>query len=127
MNARLNTYDRSFKNVYEGGKWTFHSFETPKRHSFIKVIKLRVPAYNPHNMATLVGNMYLLKSRIFTLLTYSQSLSCMYSARVDDLGSGPPWKISKLHVFLRILGWTPCKVTKLPNQHLMLGHHRPTS
>ena len=44
MNASLNTYDRCFKNVYEGGKWTFQSFETPKRHSLIKVIKLRVPA-----------------------------------------------------------------------------------
>ena len=35
------------------------------------------------------------------------------------------WKIQKLKGPLSILVWIPYKITKLPRQHSMLGHHRP--
>ena len=44
-----------------------------------------------------------------------------------DRGSGHPWKITKIKVFLAILVQIPWKITKLPSQQSMLGHHRPAS
>ena len=38
----------------------------------------------------------------------------------------PPWKIT-FFCFVAILVRIPWKITKLPSQHLMLGHHRPAS
>ena len=110
-----------------GGGGRFNVLKRQKMHSLIKMVKLRVSAKNPYNMGTSASNMYLLQSRIFTFLTYSQSLSCMDLAGVGDQGSGPPWKISKLSVSLRIPVLTPCKTLKLPRQHSMLDHHRTTS
>ena len=53
-----------------GGSGRFKVLKRQLRPSFIKVIKLRVLAKNPHNMVTLAGNIYLFPSRIFTFLTY---------------------------------------------------------
>ena len=40
---------------------------------------------------------------------------------------GPPPKNHKILSILAILVRIPCKTTKLPSQHLMLGHRRPAS
>ena len=43
-----------------------------------------------------------------------------------DKGFGPPWKITKKIIgFLSNSGPDPLKITKLPIQHSMLGHHGP--
>ena len=44
-----------------------------------------------------------------------------------DRGSRPPLPVEKHKKigFLAILFWTPWKITKLPSQHSMLGHHQP--
>ena len=42
-------------------------------------------------------------------------------------GTGSPWKITKILAILAILVRIPLKITKLPSQHLMLGHHRHAS
>ena len=39
----------------------------------------------------------------------------------------PPWKITKNIGFLSNTCPDPLKITKLPSQHSMLGHHRPAS
>ena len=44
-----------------------------------------------------------------------------------DRGSGPPLENYKYTVFLSNTGPDPLKITKLPIQHSMLGHHRPAS
>ena len=47
-----------------------------------------------------------------------------------DRGSGPPGKLQKYRVSLNFLSNTgpdPLKITKLPIQHSILGHHRPAS
>ena len=66
-----------------GGR--FKVLKRQLRPSFIKVIKLRVLAKNPHNMVTLAGNMYLFPSRIFTFLTYH--IYKVYHASIQ-LGGG---------------------------------------
>ena len=49
------------------------------------------------------------------------------SADPEGGGSGdpdpPPLKIHKNIGFLSNIGLDPLKITKLPSQHLMLGHH----
>ena len=56
---------------------------------------------------------------------------CSQHGRIQrgDRGSGPPpcWKITKIQGILAILVRIPWKITKLPSQHSMLAHHRPTS
>ena len=42
-------------------------------------------------------------------------------------GDPPPWKITKNIGFLSNTGPDPLKITKLPVQHSMLGHHRSAS
>ena len=42
-------------------------------------------------------------------------------------GSGPPMVNYKNVGFLSNTGPDPLKITKLPNQYSMLGHHRPAS
>ena len=44
-----------------------------------------------------------------------------------DRGSGPPLKNHKNIGFLSNTGLDPLKITKLPCQHSMLGHHQHTS
>ena len=39
-------------------------------------------------------------------------------------GTGPPWKITKIHGFLAILMQDPLKITKLPSHHSIVGHYR---
>ena len=39
-------------------------------------------------------------------------------------GPDPPWKIKKNIVFPSNTGPDPLKMTRLPSQHSMLGHHR---
>ena len=49
--------------------------------------------------------------------------------RIQRRGAGvrTPWKITKNIGFLGNSGSDSHKITKLPSQHLMLGHHRYTS
>ena len=55
-------------------------------------------------------------------------LSLMCRIERGDRGSRSPLKkITKLYGFLAILVWIPWKITKLPSQHSMLGHHRHAS
>ena len=44
-----------------------------------------------------------------------------------DRGSGPPLKNHKNKGFLSNTGPDPLKITKLPSQHSMLGHHQHAS
>ena len=46
---------------------------------------------------------------------------------VGEQGSGPPLKNHKNIEFLGNAGPDPLKITKLPSQHSMLGHHRHAS
>ena len=50
----------------------------------------------------------------------------MCGSRGVDRGSGPPLKITKIG-FLSNTGPDPLKMTMLPFQLSMLGHHRPAS
>ena len=49
------------------------------------------------------------------------------SRRGEAGGPDPPDKSQKYRVSLAILVRIPCKSTKLPSQHSMLGQHRPAS
>ena len=59
----------------------------------------------------------------------------LYSYQYADLeeagGSDPPphtpWKITQIWGFFAILVRIPLKITKLPSQHSMMGHHRHAS
>ena len=52
-----------------------------------------------------------------------------YHVRIQRVrqGSEPPAKNHKNIGFLSISGPDPLKITKLPSQHSMLGHHQHTS
>ena len=50
----------------------------------------------------------------------------MHRSRGDDMGPDP-LKNHKNIGLLSNTGPDPLKITKLPSQHSMLGHHRPTS
>ena len=62
----------------------------------------------------------------------AQMLMCLRGSRGGG-GEGrgpdppPPWEITKLLGSLAILVLLPWKITKLPSQHSILGHHRPAS
>ena len=71
---------------------------------------------------------------IITCICPMSSLYCVACADPDgERAYGPdpppPWKITIMQGFLHvaILVRIPCKTTKLPSQHSMLGHHRPSS
>ena len=51
----------------------------------------------------------------------------MRGSRGRTGGPEPHEKSQKISVFLAILVKIPWKITKLPSQHSMLGHHRPAS
>ena len=51
----------------------------------------------------------------------------MFGSRGGDRGSGLPLENYKNIGFLSNIGPDPLKITKLPIQHSMLGHHRPAS
>ena len=60
---------------------------------------------------------------IYYLCSVKQWLTCVEregeGCPTDPMEPPPPWKISE------ILVWTPLRITKLSNQHSMLGHHQP--
>ena len=52
----------------------------------------------------------------------------MHGSRVGVIGgSDPPGKSQTYIKVLAILVRIPWKITKLPSQHSMTGHHRPAS
>ena len=59
-------------------------------------------------------------------LTSSGMSNTMRGSRGGDSGSGPPPPHEKSQNigFLSNTGPDPLKITKLPSQHSMLGHHR---
>ena len=62
---------------------------------------------------------------ILFLLQSDEVQTNMCRSRGGDRGSGPPLENYKNIGFLSNIGPDPLKITKLPIQHSMLGHHRP--
>ena len=60
---------------------------------------------------------------------YSSSCRFIYKWHVRIKGGGAPRRLEnyKNIEFLSNTGPDPLKITKLPSQHSMLGHHRPAS
>ena len=63
----------------------------------------------------------------FFLNEHAELSSHVRIQRGGDRGPGPPMENHKNKGFLSNTGPDPLKITKLPSQHSMLGHHRPAS